>query len=451
MRIEFEVYSDSLADRDIVARYWALTADGKFAENVTDLLPYADIKNSQRLVKYIQEISSAWDTEQACLKCGKFASIRSRNEFRLRPITAAVVCGACRKNKQLEEKRAAEEDATKLRERLVIIAAENQKATIDYSTIDDDIALILIALEKATSPRLLSGTFRRDECRLLAPQNCDSFIQRLSAAKVILDCPAKSAPDAYYLKEGSVLCRESKVAYFLLPDRCKGKNEDAFEIIASREFRDHGALRRLWLDYAVSDCMAYLRTQSNLHALETTNEAEAEICSLLRTALHTYSVAQLWFILWKVVRDASSLSTRIYYNSARAAATIPGKIKMALEKVKKGQIAIKSWSRPDYQPAGTLGDVLCERFGIDEKTAGREVMSLFPLKETNDGGLIEGVSVEKLEEMVCFLMHRAIAYNYELDVILHFANRIRNRDTVEQALDSIFTTYPQLASKQSHW
>lgn len=444
MRIVFEVYTASPSERELVARYWALNEDGSFREHVADLLPYADIPNSQGLVKHIQQISSAWDTEQTCERCGSFKVLSCRTDFRPRPMSDILVCQACRENELQNERRENENAAMRLRERIDKITAENLSATISYAAIDDDIALILIALDKAISPRLLTGTFMRSDCRSLTPADSNSLILRLWKAGVILDLPTKAATDAYFLEDDSVWHYTNKVVYFLVPDRDNGKDEDAFSILSSRSFVDHQALRSLWLDYAVSDCMAYLYSQCALHNLEITIEDSAETGSILRTALLTYSVAQLWSVLWKVVRDAASLTARTYYNYAKAAATIPGKIRRNLEKVSKDKAAIKSWNRPDDQPAGTLGDVLYEYFGVDEDTPGREVMSLFPVSDTND--LERGLkrTPEELEGLVCSLMPRAIAHNRELEVMLHFARRIRSGDNIEEALDSIFAAFPQL-------
>lgn len=93
-------------------------------------------------------------------------------------------------------------------------------------------------------------------------------------------------------------------------------------MLRMREHKQLSRILQLWLDYAVSDCMAYLFSECSLHGLETDAEDDIKIKSILRTALETWSIAQLWSVIWKVVRDAASLSTRVYYSKAKAAATL---------------------------------------------------------------------------------------------------------------------------------
>lgn len=440
--IEFEIYSDSPADEKLVARYWAMDESGKFIDNVSGLFPYGSIRNTQQLVKYINEISLAWDTRQICQRCQGFNTIRSRSDVKSKPGVMNGICRSCQESEDLEVKKVKEAESAELGEYIARRTENNLATTIDYETIPSDIALILIALDSAINPRLLTSSFMRDECRRLAPLDSGNFIKRLWDAGVIVDLPNKGAPDAYFLKDGQLWHYNNKVAYVVVPDKILGKGEDAFNLLTKRDYNGSGVLRQLWLDYALSECMAYLFDQCSLHRLETSFEDNTEIRSILRTALQTYSVSQLWSVIWKISRDAASLSTREYYNKEKSAATIPGKIKRHFEKIVKDEVTIKCWNRPVDQPAGTLGDVLYEYFGIDEDTLGSTVMSIFADPEPEEVHMRGDPPSEVIEEQVCTLMRRAIAHNLEVEVILFFANCIRNGNDVEMDLNAIFSAYP---------
>jgi transcription elongation factor Elf1 len=442
--VEFEVYSENPADKELVVRYWAVNDDGKFVEPVTDLLPYGNLCNSQQLVKYINEISSAWDKNRTCPRCEGYMTVRSRSEVKTKPEVMHRICDSCQESDDYEHKRLQEAEAAELCQRLNQYAERIHVATINYDAIPDDVALILIALEKAINPRLLTGSFMRDDCRRLVPGDSDKFIRRLWNAQVILDLPSKAAPGAYFLKEGKVWHYNNKVAYFLVPDTSRGKGEEAFTVLTMREYSDHKAIRQLWLDYALSDCMAYLYDQCAIHRLDTSIEDDAEVSSILRTALETFSVAQLWSVIWKIVRDAASLSAREYYNQAKAAATIPGKIKRHLEKIVKDNATLKAWTRPANQPAGTLGDVLYENFGIDEDTPGSMVMSAFADPEPETDQIKADPPAEVIENRVCTLMRQALAHNLGATAILYFADCIRSGDDAKAALEAVFAAYPVL-------
>ena len=442
--IKFEIYSDSPIDEELVARYWAIDENGKFINYVGGLLPCRGICNTQQLVKYINEISSAWDTRQTCPKCQGFNPVRSRSDVKSKPGVINKICRNCQENEDIEIKKANDVESAELEKYIARSTECNLAKTINYESIPDDIALILIALDSAINPRLLTSCFMRDECRRLAPLDSENFIKRLWNAGVIVDLPNKVAPDAYFLKDNQLWHYNNKVAYAFVPDQTLGKGEVAFNLLVKRDYSGSGMLRQLWLDYALSECMAYLFDQCSLHQLETSFEENTEIGSILRTALQMHSVSQLWSVIWKISRDAASLSTRDYYNKQKSAATIPGKIKRHLEKILKDGVTIKCWNRPVDQPAGTLGDVLYGYFGIDEDTLGSTVMSIFADPHPEEINMKGDPSFEVIEEQVCTLMRRAIAHNLEVEVILFFANCIRNGDDVEMALNGIFSAYPAL-------
>lgn len=442
--VEFEIYSDNPADKELIVRYWAVNDDGKFVEHVTDLLPYGNLCNSQQLVKYINEISSAWDKNHICPRCEGYMAVRSRASVKTKPEVMHRICDSCQESDDYERKQLQDAEAAELRQHLNRYAERNDAATMNYDVIPDDVALILIALEKAVNPRLFTGSFMRDECRRLVPGDSDQFIQCLWNAQVIVDLPSKADPGAYFLKEEKVWHYKNKVAYVLVPDTSRGKGEEAFAILTMREYSDHRVIRQLWLDYALSDCMAYLYDQCAIHRLDISTQDDGEVSSILRTALETFSVAQLWSVIWKIVRDAASLSAREYYNQAKAAATIPGKIKRHLEQVVKGKTVLKAWTRPADQPAGTLGDVLYEYFGIDEDTPGSMVMSAFADLEPETDQMKVDPPAEVIEGRVCTLMRRALAHDLGATALLYFADCIRSGDDAKAALEAIFAAYPVL-------
>lgn len=105
-------------------------------------------------------------------------------------------------------------------------------------------------------------------------------------------------------------------------------------------------------------------------------------------------------MIWKNVKDAASLARLVYYTASRATATIPGKIRRTLEKVEKEGAELRHWDRPDQQPAGTLGMLFNELFGVDEDTPGVEVMArltrLSPVKPRAGNELAQPEQVRRL-------------------------------------------------------
>jgi len=286
---------------------------------------------------------------------------------------------------------------------------------------------------------LLTGLFRRDQCQGLAPCFTSLLITKLWKAGVIADLPSKALPGAYFLQEEKVWHYSDKVSYFLLPDQVLGKTEAVLDSLRTRAYTHFSLIRQLWLDYALSECMLYLYDQCSLHRLQMSDESDDQAQSVLRTSLETYSVSQLWSVIWKVVRDAASLSAREYYNNDKAAATIPGKIKRYLERVVREGLSVKSWDRPVDQPAGTLGDVFYEYFGLHEDTPGVEAMESLAHLDLDEEEVIEPSA--EVVAAARTMMQQAIGQGCEATALLLFAERIRHRDDVQVALEAVCAAY----------
>jgi hypothetical protein len=108
----------------------------------------------------------------------------------------------------------------------------------------------------------------------------------------------------------------------------------------------------------------------------------------------------------------------------KAAATIPGKIRRYLERIKRESIELRSWSRPEQQPAATLGMLFDEVFGIDEDTSG-----------------VAATHADEVDAQLCVpirdLMIDALALDAGTSVMLRFAELIRAGYDVGCAVEEI--------------
>jgi len=440
--IELQVYSTVPEEISLAERYWVMNREGKFDENVADLLPFQNIANSTQLAAFVRNISQAWDMNQSCAQCGGYEEIRSRSEAKRTPSEMRTPCAACQRVVD-EERHVAEASAKAELEHRLAIAIKNAAArTIEYADLSDDVVLILIALERALNPRLLTGTFMRADCRALAPCYVGDFITKLYKATAIIDAPGKARSGTYYIRDDQLWHTTDQAIYFLAPDSNFGSGEQAFKIISSRPLQDNRAIRNLWFDYATTDCMAYLFEQCHQHGLSTTVEDDAQMHSTIRTALQIYSVAQLWSAIWRIVKDAATLSTRSYYTSDKAAATLPGKMLRLLEKVSNNESTLREWNRPELQPAGTLGQVFCERYGIDENTNGVAVMSFFtdPIPDE----IATGIITTEFAGLVRNILKSALAQDLAADMMLYFADSIRRGLDDTSAINKLLEAFPEL-------
>ncbi|MFZ6777078.1 hypothetical protein ACO0LD_09590 [Undibacterium sp. Ji83W] len=439
--IELDIYSNTPDEISIVERYWAMNSDGKFKESVKDLLPFYHITSTTQLSAFIRSISQAWDMNQICKQCGKYQEVASRSEIKTSHQEMRQPCAACQRVIDEELREAEAKIGADLQRRLATASELASSRKIAYIDLPDDIALILIALERAINPRLFTSTFMRSDCRALVPCYVGDFIKKLYKSVAIIDNPSEAVAGTYFVKDNQLWHKSDQVVYSLTPNSTFVANEDAFNTLVLRPFDNHKAILNLWLDYATTDCMRYLLDQCEMHGLYTTTEDDEEIQSIFRTALRTYSVAHMWSAIWKIVKDAASLSTRTYYNREKAAATIPGKISRFLEKVQVGQVTLKRWSRPESQSSGTLGQVFKEIFGIDEETEGTTVMSIFADTEL-PYSVDSKLSIGELAEPTRQLMTCALARGMEAQVMLLFADMVRNGIDTASAINSVFKAFP---------
>lgn len=376
--IHLNYHSTDPEEITLAERYFAMDATGKFVENVADLLPFREITKVSQLAAAMRRIVQALDKNQQCPQCGNFEELSSRTQAKKSHQIMRYLCTCCQQKQQQELLLQRAQAKHELHEHIKALVTTHTAMTIEYMALPDDVVLILLALDRAINPRLETGSFRRGDCSALAPAYISTFIDKLVHARAIVDHPQLAKPDTYFLQDGKVYRYTDQIVYKLVPDTQLGGGSTLLGLLEAKQLTNNAAIRNLWLDYATADCMAYLFNQCELHGLPTDQELNDKIHSAIRVTLMKYSVAQVWNLIWKIVRDAATLSTRDYYTRPKAAGTMPGKIQRQLEKIERGDaLPLKEWGRPDWQPAGTLGHLFQELYAIDETTMGADVMAVF--------------------------------------------------------------------------
>jgi hypothetical protein len=434
MAIKLQMLTEDPKEIELIERYWAVDESGQYLEKVSALGGVIEMAPGVTLASFIRQRCNAFDENQVCPKCAELIEIRNRSEAKKVPQWRTKLCTRCQEDQDAMVLKAEKAKAAELERQLADYARKQSTRTVDYSEIPDNQALLLLALDRAITPRLTSGGFTVGDCRGLAPRYVGDFVQQLREAGLILEDPAKARPGTYYWEGDEIWMLRDQVVYRLAPDAASRSADEIIRSLSDRVYTDAEGLFNLWLDYSVADVMRYLDTQCELYHHDLSGQELEEIKSTMRSALETYSVSQLWSVAWKVVRDAASLANREYYNRPKAAATIPGKIRRNLEKVQRESIELKAWSRPEQHPAGTLGMVLGEILGVDENTSGARASSLV--------GWLTGqacsASVEaELHEPVRELMTIALAHDVGSSVMLRFAELIRAGHDVGFAIEEI--------------
>jgi len=438
MAVRLEFLTQDQQEIDLAKRYWAMDEEGSYLERVGDLLPFREITLPGSVAKYVRQICWAYDENQVCPECDEELRINGRGDAKKTPQRSSHPCNDCQEDQRKEQKERDAAERAELEKRLEPYIASMRAKTISYSDLTDDAVVVLQAIDSLIGPQLTRGTFSRSECYELTPMGADDFIGRLYKQGVLADDPTAAKPEAYFLKDGSVWQKNSLVRYFLPPDSAVGRGEEAFSILLGREFSDTEALTNLWLDYAVTDVMKYLQHQCATHNQDLEIEAIEKIKGTVRHGLRKYSVAQLWFIVWKVSRDAAALASRTYYNHEKATATIPTKIRKQLEIADQGSELRNDWSRPEPHIAGSLGMVFNSLFGLDEHSKGADVLKMFArLGERINRGV-------ELDELAAAFMRETLDSQNSLPALEAFAEMIRTGLTTEDALMETINGNPEM-------
>ena len=442
--IEFEVFSDDPEVVDLVEKYWRTDNNGKYLHNVADLLPFRGVTSVPKLIAFINEESSAWNPDNTCPICDSSATVHSRTASAIKKFCKPTLCDCCKEQKAKDEAQSQANEQEKLAAAMRDASEAAWSREIEYGQLPDDIALIVLALERAICPRLVEGVFEASDLRFLINGSVFPLIKRLTSANVIASDPSVAQPGAYWLEDGTLWYDMAKTRYFLVPDKTYGASEDALAYLDNRPWDNNDQLRALWLDYATAECITYFSDMCERYSLSPKSEDVDNITCQVRAALDQYSIQELWCAIWTVVKDAAALSNHEFYNVTKATATMPGKLQRLFEAVRKKQRQpFKAWDRPHQQPAGTLGGLFYERYGLNEATPGDVAMHMFanPTPPAYDP-FMESEIVQK--GLIDALFERIHHHKLGAQSFSIFAAAVRDGLSIEDAVAKLIHDLPSL-------
>lgn len=435
MAVRLEFLTQDPDEMGLAMRYWAMDEEGGFLERVGDLVPFRDILQSGQIAKQVREYCFAYDENQCCHICQGVVRVYGRADIKKTYQPSSAPCESCLENFRRQEAEQHALEQAEIAKRLVYKYERNASATLRYDELPDHVVILLLAMDALLAPKLANGTFSIRDCDDLSPWGAIQLTQRLYREGVLLDDPDAATPGTYYIKNGELWSYTYQLQLFLPPDAVIGRGTAALGLLEEHVFSDSEALIDLWLDYAVADVLRYLIDQCNTYQHDLEDEAFEKIKGTLRHALRTYSVSELWSVIWKAVKDAASLANMQYYNRPKAAATIPTKIRKLLELAEQKGGINHSWNRPDHHLAGSLGVVLLNLFGIDENIQGRAVIEMF----NRLGRSTEAPGLDDLRSLAQSFLRGALEGDDSWQAITVFAEKIRAGLTPEDAIVEILS------------
>lgn len=440
MAVRLEFLTQDPDERALATRYWAVDEEGVFLERVADLVPFREIIQSGQIAKKVREYCDAFDENQTCNICDGPVRINGRADVKKVPQSSSSPCESCADEQNRKRAELEAQELVEVNRRLAQMVERNASTTLNYSELPDNVVLILLAINAVVAPRLADGTFGIGDCEDLAPWDPCSFTKQLYRERYLLADPSEVKPGTYYLCDGELWYKTYQLELFLPPDTTLGRGIGALDLLDEHRFSDPESLINLWLDYSVGDVLRYLIDQCNIYNHDLDDEAIDKIKSTVRHGLQTYSVSQLWSVMWKVVKDAASLANREYYNRPKAAATIPNKIRKLLEIADQQGGISRGWDRPEHHIAGSLGMIFSKLFGIDEYSPGVKVIEMF----NRIGRSAHSQDDDTLCSLADSFMRSALNGPNPWLVMDHFADKIRDGLTTEDALVEVFNQHSEM-------
>ena len=417
---------------EVANRYWAVDENGKYLESSTSLLPLTGAKYASQQTEILSNIATAFVVNIRCLHCNKPQKIKSRSSYIEKRNFDCEECFKLRQEhqKKIEDERSRSE-SMKLEELLKKSIETNKGLTADYQSISDDLAILVLALNRSLGDRLFEIRFNAKHCANFTPASSGNYISRLLRAGLIVTNPEYSAVGAFFIKNDQLWHYRDLVVYEAVPDKIIESGQNIIDILQNRPFLQGEVLKSLWIDYATSECMSYALDLSSQYGFEIEEDESNKIESIIRVALSTYSISNLWSMIWMVVKDAAALSTREYYNKKKAAATLPGKLNRHLEDVSKEKRSLRSWERPSGQSCSALGEIFYEIWMFDEHTPGTEVANIFQTSKRYTEINELYVNRQSVTEKICEILNQDLGP----EMLAIFADSIREGKSLMEALE----------------
>jgi hypothetical protein len=172
--------------------------------------------------------------------------------------------------------------------------------------------------------------------------------------------------------EQSLRYRPMEATYRLRP-HLDGSRASAVRVAEAKHISDVDGAHQLWVTCATEDCFAYLTQQMSLYSLQLEDEEIASTKRLVASYVQDrFSPAQIWNAMWRSVKHAAALSKREYFNSVKAAKTIPKNIDKVLNEALEDP-SFQAYDRMLSTPVGAVLMLFRQRFGVGDTTPGWKV------------------------------------------------------------------------------
>ena len=347
-------------------RYWALDEQGNFTYKLTDLANSQNL-SSRELSKFVGQNCRALSTTYVCSGCGTPYVYKNRSDFQqwTRYHRDTWLCDTCIEQERARQKALQIAEEERQRAFINTTFSSVEKTPVDLSQLTFAHAIYLLSLVRLAASEDFSHIIPlRLTTESLAPTENFTYevIRQLFQHKLIYISP--QSPIGAFVFENSDIERFylDKVSWEL---PISSKSQTSHGLIEELEtvFRDEdwpeswrNEWRALWKKIALQECLQYLEVGLNEHGLSL-NPGEKTYL-VLNGALEQYSVAQVYNMIWRAVRDAAAFYLRERVPKQHAANTVIGSIQRQADRAKAEGWDLKPYRRDFRCPQSMISRVL---------------------------------------------------------------------------------------------
>lgn len=364
--IRLELLTSDDDSIQICTRYWEVDEQGNFTYKLSDLAKMQNL-SSRELSKFVSQSCQALSIKDVCSGCGTPYVYKSRSDFqeRIRYHRDDWLCANCMEQERVRQR--ALQIAEEERQRTLINTnfSSVEKIPIDLSQLTFEHAVYLLSLIRLAASEDFSHIvpLRLTTEPLTLTENFSyEVIRQLFHHKIIYICP-QSPIDAFVFENGNIERFYLDRVSWDLPISSKSQNSQGLIEELEAVFRNENwpetwrnEWRALWKKIALQECLQYLEVGLNEHGLSLKPGEKTYL--VLNGALEQYSVAQVYNMIWRAVRDAAAFYLRERVPKQHAANTVIGSIQRQADRAKAEGWDVKSYRRDFRCPQSMISQVL---------------------------------------------------------------------------------------------
>ncbi len=354
--------------------YWDCDENGKFRIPVAQVAKDHGLKNNEVTI-IVHQNCNVFSADYIYSNCGDMPDVANRSVYQqvVRSGGRETICHSCQEEAnrlaKAERELAKAEREVELDRRRQVIAMhyplKSDEAPDVHSLTLEDVVYIL-SFARAVASEDLTLCLPLESCLSAFAPTTDysvEIVEHLRQRNLIRVHPGSSI-DAFPFRDGQPLTFYTfKVHWTLMTGMDADKTRRFISMLENtlrnpelRPISWHYETLPLWQKVAFCECMEYLELCMKEHQFELTAGPKTHL--VIKNALQSFSVSQVYNFIWGAVRDAAAFLVREKVKKSHAANTVVGNIQRRSERSQAEGWEVKHFRRDRNCPRTMVSEVL---------------------------------------------------------------------------------------------